>query len=135
VFGPANYREGFVSTVLGFGIAVLAGGLSSAASFSAETAPNASTTSSSNSSQIQNANSWFFSMAGCCGLGLILLHVIERYPYDYTKLPPGYKKPPHKPESTEENEKFESNTRVTSGKEEEEEEPAPNRQQMMRKAT
>lgn len=94
-----------MSVVLGFGMAVLAGGLSSAASFSAETSPNAAT-SSSDDGQLRNANSWFYAMAGCCGLGLILLHVIEMFPYDYTQLPPGYKKAPHRPADAEENSQF-----------------------------
>lgn len=127
VFGPANYRAGFVSTVLGFGIAVLAGGLSSAASFNAETGPNAvSSNSSSDDGQLRNANTWFYCMAGCCGLGLILLHVIERYPYDYSQLPPGYKRAAGKPNDVEDNGKLEP---ASDG------EPIPDRDKMMNKAT
>ncbi len=69
VYGPRNYRNVFAVTSVGFGFAVLVGGLSSGYSFS-----GGSTASSTSSA-------WFYAMAVSCGLGLLLLHLIQPYKY------------------------------------------------------
>ena len=61
-------------TVIGFGLAVIVGGLSSGYSFRA---------GQSTSVTIYNANTWFYTMAASCALGLGLLYILQ--PYDYSK--------------------------------------------------
>ena len=61
-------------TVIGFGLAVIVGGLSSGYSFRA---------GQSTSITLYNANTWFYTMAASCALGLGLLYILQ--PYDYNK--------------------------------------------------
>ena len=65
IFGPRNYRSVFSVTVVGFGAAVLVGGLSAASSFQ----PRPSGAPVDTDAEIQKASAWFFGMAGCCFAG------------------------------------------------------------------